>query len=124
MSQAINKGKKWTEEEYEYLRKYYHTVDNKIIAKKLGRTPLSVRLKANLNGLKKINTVDDKRKEYALYKGEETIHTGTIEEIAKKEGVKPLTIYSYGTDSYLRRKSKSSIGNYKVLVSLDDNGED
>lgn len=60
-----------------------------------------------------------KIKEYALYKGENIIITGTIEEIAKAQGVKRKTILFYQTPTYLKRHEKSHIGNYKVLVKLD-----
>lgn len=63
--------------------------------------------------------MDLKRKEYALYKGEELIIIGTIEEIAKAQGVKRKTILFYQTPAYLKRHENSHIGNYKVLVKLD-----
>ncbi len=63
--------------------------------------------------------MDLKRKEYALYKGEDLIMIGTIEEIAKAQGVKRKTILFYQTPAYLKRHEKSHIGNYKVLVKLD-----
>lgn len=60
------------------------------------------------------------KKEYALYKGEELLEIGTIKEIAKKQGVKERTISFYRTPTYLRRRASSKTGNYKVLVSLED----
>lgn len=59
------------------------------------------------------------KKEYALYKGDELLMIGTIREIAKSQNVKERTLYFYKTPSYLKRRSKSSTGNYKVLVKLD-----
>lgn len=58
------------------------------------------------------------KREYALYKGEEIIEIGTIKEIAKSQNVKEKTILFYQSPAYLRRHSKSHIGNYKVLVKL------
>lgn len=40
---------------------------------------------------------------YSLYKGEEEIAFGTIEEIAKKIGVKESTVRFYGTPSSQKR---------------------
>lgn len=60
-----------------------------------------------------------RKKEYALYKGEELIMFGTAEEIAKAQGVKKKTILFYQSPAYLKRHEKSHIGNYKVLVKLD-----
>ena len=59
------------------------------------------------------------RKEYALYKGENLITIGTIDEIAKLQCVKRKTILYYQSPAHLRRNRKSHIGNYKVLVKLD-----
>lgn len=61
------------------------------------------------------------KKEYALYKGEKLLIIGTIGKIAKNQNVKRRTILFYQTPTYLKRRSKSHIGNYKVLVKLDDN---
>lgn len=55
-------------------------------------------------------------KEYALYKGEEIIATGTIKEIAKELNIKEKSVHFYGTKSYQKRCKK---GNNKILVCLD-----
>lgn len=55
-------------------------------------------------------------KEYALYKGEECLAIGTIEEIARKMGVKESTIRFYGKKVYRERTS----GSARRLVSLDN----
>lgn len=46
-------------------------------------------------------------KEYALYKGEELIATGTKREIAEKLGVSPSTVGYYGAPVYARRTSET-----------------
>lgn len=46
-------------------------------------------------------------KEYALYKGDEIIGTGTVKELADKFGVKPSTIAYYHTPTYINRASES-----------------
>ena len=58
-----------------------------------------------------------KKQEYALYKGDEFIDLGTIPEIAKREGVKPKTIYYYKTPAY-KKKFKDDT-NRKVLIRLE-----
>lgn len=58
-----------------------------------------------------------KKQEYALYKGDEFIDLGTIPEIAKREGVKPKSIYYYNTPAY-KKKFKDD-ANRKVLIKID-----
>lgn len=55
-------------------------------------------------------------KEYALYKGEECLAFGTIEEIAKQMGVKRKTIYFYTTPTYKKRCRKGK--NRRELVKI------
>ena len=55
--------------------------------------------------------------EYALYKGEELIAMGTIEELAVKQGVTVRTMYFYTMPAYQRRCPR---GNGMQLVKLDD----
>lgn len=59
-----------------------------------------------------------KRKEYALYKGENLLIIGTVDEIAKSQNIKRRTVWFYQSPAYLRRCEKSHTGNYKVLVNL------
>lgn len=65
-------------------------------------------------------------KEYALYKGDEILSMGTIHEIAKELGVKRDTIAYYKTQAYQNRlKRRNSLnGNVRILIPLDDEGED
>ena len=60
------------------------------------------------------------RKVYALYKGEDIRHIGTIDEIAEKENVLPKTIKFYGTPTYKKRRKNSKDNNYRSVVCLDD----
>jgi hypothetical protein len=48
-----------------------------------------------------------KTDEYALYKGEDCLATGTIKEIAEQMNVKEKTIYFYIMPSYKKRCKKS-----------------
>ena len=62
--------------------------------------------------------------EYALYKGEEILSIGTIDEIADEMGVQYRTIKYYTTGAYRRKLSKrKNPKNYKVLVLLKDESE-
>lgn len=54
---------------------------------------------------------------YALYKGEELLHIGTLTEIAEKEGVKQETIKFYSYPTY-KKRGKSE--NRRTVVCLDE----
>lgn len=56
--------------------------------------------------------------EYALYKGEEILHMGTISEIAEKEKVAESTIRFYMTPRYARLRQNSKFKNYRTLVRV------
>lgn len=59
-------------------------------------------------------------KEYALYKGEDILSMGTIEEIAEELQVQKQTITYYRTQAYKNRlKRRNALnGNVRILVSL------
>ena len=62
-----------------------------------------------------------KMKEYALYKGDEFLSVGTVEEIAKEVGAKPETVMYYGTNAYKRKLAKRKDSkNAKILIKLED----
>ena len=54
---------------------------------------------------------------YALYKGDEFIDLGTLEELAKKEGVKKHTILYYQTQAYKRKAKEDK--NRRVLIKIE-----
>lgn len=56
-------------------------------------------------------------KEYALYKGENCLAIGTIQEIAEKMNVQYRTIYFYTTPTYKRRCKNSN--NRLTMICLD-----
>ncbi len=59
--------------------------------------------------------------DYAMYKGDELLHIGTIEEIAKAHGVLQQTIRFYTTPAYRRRVSKrEKAENYIEVFRLED----
>lgn len=55
-------------------------------------------------------------KYYALYRGDEHICDGTIEEIAKKQGVKVRTIEFYKSPTYKKRTK----GRGYLLIEIGD----
>ena len=54
---------------------------------------------------------------YALYKGDEYIAQGTIQELAKKLKLKKATISFYRSPAYKKRNHK---GNCKTLVRIEE----
>lgn len=61
-----------------------------------------------------------RRKEYALYKGEELLAMGTVMEIAEQIGVKPSTVHYYRSKEYARRTSDAR---GRRLVCLEDDDD-
>jgi hypothetical protein len=65
------------------------------------------------------------RKEYAVYKGDEFICLGTINECAKFLGINPKSVRHLMTPSYIRRVEKrKNNGDFLVMFRLDDEKED
>lgn len=61
--------------------------------------------------------------DYALYKGEELIGIGSVEELASLRGVLPKTIRYYGMPAYHKKTEKrKNARNYLVLIKLEDEG--
>lgn len=63
-----------------------------------------------------INVSLDYSGDYALYKGEDILSIGTIDEIAEDIGVKRQTVYKYGTPTYRKFASEE---NGRRLIKLD-----
>lgn len=62
-----------------------------------------------------------KKKNYSLYKGDEEIAFGTIEEIAKKLGIREKTVYFYKSNYYRNIPiAKGKIKNRRELVVAED----
>lgn len=57
-------------------------------------------------------------KEYAVYRGEQMLAVGTLEDCAEVLGVKPKTVLYYATPTYQKRtKNKDKC---LVTIRLDD----
>lgn len=54
---------------------------------------------------------------YALYKGDEYIAQGTLDELSNKTGLKKETLRFYESPVYKRRNKK---GNNKVLIKVEE----
>lgn len=60
-----------------------------------------------------------RKKEYALYKGDECLGIGTKKALAQKFNVKEKTISFYSSSAYLKRCEKAHLNNYKVVVKIE-----
>ena len=58
-----------------------------------------------------------KKQIYALYRGDEFINLGTIEELAKYENVKPKTIRYFQTPCYKKKFKEDK--NRRVLIKIE-----
>ena len=58
-------------------------------------------------------------KEYALYKGDELLSIGTIQEIAKEQNIKEKTVKFYKTRAYEKRIQSRKNKNSKILIEIE-----
>ena len=58
--------------------------------------------------------------EYAMYKGDELLCIGTLDDIAKARGIKKRTAYYYTTRAYRKKLEKRNAKNAIVMVKLED----
>lgn len=111
--------KYWTTGEEKYLRENWGIANKKQIMKYLNRSLASINSKASRMGLKDdINYHHNRRyngKEYALYKGEDLLVIGTMQEISKRMNLKYKTLLTYKTPKHLNDKTE----NGTVLIALD-----
>lgn len=112
----MNKSKRWTNEDDLYLVNNVDECSNRELAENLGRTVRSVSARLGILGVKRTSILNDNSKIYALYKGDEFITTGTIQELAEWEGVLKQTIYFYTTQAHVKRAGDNAV----VVVSLDE----
>jgi|SRR5690625_2467338 len=106
----MTERRKWTIGEIKQLKKLFPRTETEEIAEILGRSPISVRSKASSLGLKKdsdyLRRQRVRRKTYALYKGDDLIAVGTLEEIAEHQDSKISTIKYMSFPSYHKRAEK------------------
>lgn len=108
--------KSWTNEEDLFLQDNYKKMNDTQLCDALKRTKSSIRQRRNILGFTRHDSTQ--KKQYALYKGENLLRIGTINEIAKAEGVKPETIRFYKNPSYKKRRENGK--SYREVVCLDE----
>lgn len=59
-------------------------------------------------------------RECAIYKGEDLLADGTVDEVAEQLGISRETVLFYGTPAYAKRNAKRGAKNARELVWLDD----
>ena len=103
-------GKGWTIKEINLLKQLAEQgKDRDEISKILGRSYSSI---TNISFKWKIDITNKnkfKNKIYAMYKKDDYITSGTVDELAIYLNVKPRTITFYMTDSYLKRTNDNYI---------------
>lgn len=67
-----------------------------------------------------ISEKENRMKEYAVYKGDDLLCMGTVQECAENLGVKTETIRYYLTPAYQRRLAKRKARNYRTVICLED----
>lgn len=91
------------------------------------RTVVYSRMELGWDIKKALSEPVNKRRQrlYALYKGEELLADGTMDEIADELGVARETVVFYGTNAYKHRLAKrKNPKNYRELVYLGDDEEE
>jgi hypothetical protein len=60
-------------------------------------------------------------KDYAVYKGDELLCFGNVNECAKYLGVLPDTVRFYASAKYLNRvKKRKNASNYTIVIKIED----
>ncbi|ARK26144.1 hypothetical protein SporoP37_02075 [Sporosarcina sp. P37] len=59
-------------------------------------------------------------RECAIYKGEELLADGTVDEVADQLGISRETVIFYGTNTYKNRIAKRGSEKSRELIWLDD----
>lgn len=104
------RNKIWTMKEINELKQLIEEGYNRFeIAEMLGRSYSSVRQKIYMLNLKANNYSKYGNKIYAMYRKEELLTWGTLEEIAEAMNIKMVTLKHYLTKSYLKRTSENAI---------------
>ena len=63
-----------------------------------------------------------KKRIYALYKGDEILGVGTVEELAKMRGIKPTSLLFLHSPAYKKRRANSN-RNILVLIRVEEDEE-
>ena len=116
-----SKYKHWTMDEIDELKRLYPRMKSVDLAKKLGRPLHSVTTKATSMGLKKDRDFLNRQKMesalYAMYKGDELLVMGTLEEIAEHQD---MTIGNVRFMSYPSYHKRSETVDRRLVFKLED----
>ena len=111
----------WTMNEITELKRLYPIMQTIKVAEKLDRSPKSIGTKAASLGLKKDwDTLSRRKMEseiYAMYKDDDLLVTGTLEEIADHQGMTVGNVRFLAYPSYHKR---SSGRNRKLVFKLEE----
>ena len=117
----MSRYKHWTLKEIDELKELYPRVHTKEIAKELNRTYSSVAIKATSLGLKKdrdyLNRQKMESEIYMMYKGDDLLVMGTLEEIADHQDTSIDNVRFMAYPSYHKR---SSGRNRKLVFKLEE----
>lgn len=102
--------RQWTTKEIEFLKEKYDDYTAREIARMLNRTYISVVRKIQTLGLKK------KKSLFIVYQNDKVIAMGTIDEVAKRTGLKKSTVRRYALPSW--RKNLTDKINHKYAIRL------
>lgn len=116
-----SKYKRWSMSEIEELKKLYPRMETVEVAKRLNRRLHSVTTKATSLGLKKdrdfLNRKKMESETYAMYKGDELLVVGTLEEIAEHQG---MTIGNVRFMTYPSYHKRSATRDRRLVFKLEE----
>jgi len=104
----------WKQWEVEYMRLNYGILPIEDIANKLGKTENAVIGKIHRSGIK----MNNRRKEFAIYRGDNLLVIGTEKECADLLGIDIQTLRFYRTPSYEKRIEISKPDDMMYVVDL------
>lgn len=108
------KKREWTNEEDEILNELYASTPNEKLVKMLNRSRAAIVNRSNLLFLTKAPV------EYAYYKGDKHVITGTIAEVAEYVGVAKKTIGNYASPAHKRRVEECKNPENRIVVERLD----
>lgn len=121
----MSRYKHWSLGEIAELKELYPRTHTKEIAKELNRTYSSVAIKATSLGLKKdrdyLNRQKMEREIYMMYRGDDLLVMGTLEEIAEHQNMTVGNVRFMAYPSYHKR---SEGRDRRLVFKLEEDSED
>lgn len=62
-------------------------------------------------------------KEYCVYKGDDLLVMGTLQECANELGVKPATVLWYKYPSYQKKGNSKRVSNRRITIEMEEDEE-